>query len=136
MRGFFLPRLCCQWLLVVMMLLIVEAAPVFGAETKEAASGQSIYNAKCTRCHGASGNGNGLQALALFFMLSMPDLTDSAYMQTRSDEVLFRSIKQGSKGGMPAFGLKLADPEIKSLVAYIRSFTTASGLVKPASVAH
>lgn len=123
MRVFFLSRLYSPWLLVVLMLLVVEAAPAFGAETKGSASGQSNYNARCTRCHGGSGKGNGMQALALFFMFKMPDLTDSAYMQARSDEVLFRSIKQGSKGGMPAFGLKLSESEIKDLVVYIRSFT-------------
>ncbi|VUZ86037.1 cytochrome C [Candidatus Methylomirabilis lanthanidiphila] len=126
MRVCVLYRLCCQWLLVVMMLLIVEAAPVFGAETKGAASGQSNFEARCARCHGATGKGNGFQALALFFMFKMPDLTDLAYMQARSDDALFRSIKQGSKGGMPAYKLKLSEPEIKDLVVYIRSFTRTS----------
>ena len=134
MRVFVLNRLCCQWLLLVMVLLIVGAAPVFGAETKGAVSGQSNFEAKCTRCHGATGKGNGLQAIALFFMFTMPDLTDPAYMQTRSDDVLFRQIKQGSKA-MPAFGLKLSDSEMKDMVVYIRSFTKAPGPVKQVGAA-
>lgn len=135
MRVFFLSRLYCQWLLLVMVLLIVGAAPVFGAETKGAASGQSNFETKCARCHGASGKGNGFQSIALFFMFKTPDLTDSAYMQTRSDEVLFRGIKQGNKA-MPAFGLKLSDPEIKDLVVYIRSLTKAPGPVKQVGATH
>lgn len=77
-----------------------------------------------------------MQAKMLFFMMKMPNLADSAYMQTRSDDVLFQSIKAGGKAGMPAFGLKLTDPEIKGLVAYIRSFTKAPGLPKPSGAAH
>jgi mono/diheme cytochrome c family protein len=124
MRVFFLSRLRYQWLFVVLMLLVVEAVPVFGAENQGAVSAQSRYNAGCARCHGASGKGNGLQAMALFFMFKVPNLTDVAYMQTRSDDSLFRAIKQG-KASMPSFGLKLTDSEIKDLVVYIRSFTKA-----------
>lgn len=60
--------------------------------------------------------------MALFFMFKVPNMADPAYMQTRSDDVLFRTIKQG-KASMPSFGLKLTDSEIKELVVYIRSFT-------------
>jgi mono/diheme cytochrome c family protein len=112
-------------LCVMVMLFVVGASSAFGAETKGAVSGQSNYEARCARCHGASGKGNGFQAMALFFMFKMPNLTDAATMQTRSDDVLFRIIKQGGKGGMPAFGLKLTDSEIKDVVVYIRSFTKA-----------
>lgn len=136
MRVFFLSRFRCQWLYAMVMLFVVGTSSAFGAETKEVVSGQSNYNAKCTRCHGVSGKGNGLQALVLFFMLKMVDFTDPTYMQTRSDEDLFRAIKQGSKAGMPAFGLKLSEPEIKDLVVYIRSFTKAPEPVKSAGAAH
>lgn len=122
MRVIFLSQLRYCWLFVVLMLLIVEAVPAFGAESQGAVSAQSKYNAGCTRCHGASGKGNGLQAMALFFMFKMPNMADPTYMQTRSDDVLFRAIKQG-KASMPSFGLTLTDPEIKDLVVYIRSFT-------------
>ncbi|KAB2959592.1 MAG: cytochrome c [Candidatus Methylomirabilis oxygeniifera] len=105
------------------MLFVVGASSASGAETKSAVSGQSNFESKCSRCHGTSGKGNGFQALALFFMFRVPDLTNSAFMQTRSDDALFRSIKQGSKGGMPAYGLKFSESEIKDLVVYVRGFT-------------
>ncbi|MBZ0158752.1 cytochrome c [Candidatus Methylomirabilis sp.] len=113
------------------MLIIVGTSPAFGAESQGAVSAQSNYETKCARCHGEGGKGNGMQAKMLFFMMKMPNLADSTYMQTRSDDVLFQIIKGGGKAGMPAYGLKLADPEIKDLVAYIRSFTKAPGLAKP-----
>ncbi|MBI2884414.1 MAG: cytochrome c [Candidatus Methylomirabilis oxyfera] len=115
------------------MLVIVGTSPAFGAESQGAASAQSNYNTKCARCHGESGKGNGMQARMLFFMMKMPDLADSAYMQTRSDDALFQIIKAGGKAGMPAFGLKLTDPEMRELVAYIRGFSKTSGSPKPAS---
>lgn len=122
MRVCFLSRLRCQWLCVMVMLFVVGASSAFGAETKSAVSGQSNFESKCSRCHGTGGKGNGFQAMALFFMFKVPDLTDPAYMQARSDDTLFRAIKQGSKGGMPAYGLKLSEPEIKDIVVYVRSF--------------
>lgn len=134
MLTLILSRLRCQWLLAVSMLVIVATSPAFGAESQGAASAQSNYGTKCARCHGESGKGNGMQARMLFFMMKMPNMADSAYMQTRSDDVLFQVIKVG-KAGMPAFGLQLTDPEIKDLVAYIRSFTKAPGPQKPASAA-
>lgn len=76
-----------------------------------------------------------MQARMLFFMMKVPNLADPAYMQMRSDDVLFQVIKVGGKAGMPAYGLKLTDPEITDLVAYIRSFSKAPGPQKPASAA-
>lgn len=130
-----LSRLRYQWLLAVSMLVIVGTSPAFGAEGQGRASAQSNYEANCARCHGETGKGNGMQARMLFFMMKVPNLADPAYMQMRSDDVLFQVIKVGGKAGMPAYGLKLTDPEITDLVAYIRSFSKAPGPQKPASAA-
>ncbi len=135
MLTLILSRLRCQWLVAVSMLIIVGTSPAFGAEGQGRASAQSNYEANCVRCHGENGKGNGMQAKMLFFMMKVPNLADPAYMQTRSDDVLFQVIKVGGKAGMPAYGLKLTDPEIKDLVAYIRSFSKAPGPQKPASAA-
>lgn len=121
MRSCFPTRLRGWWLCVMVMLVVMGTASAFGAETKNVVSAQAHFESKCARCHGAGGKGNGFQAMALFFMFKVPDLTDPAYMQARSDDALFRAIKQGSKGGMPAYGLKLSEPEIKDIVVYVRS---------------
>lgn len=125
MHSYSLTRLRGWWLGVMIMLVVMGTSSALSAETKSTPSGQSNFESRCARCHGASGKGNGFQALALFFMFKMPDLTDPAFMQTRSDDALFRAIKQGSKGGMPAFGLKFSEPEIKDLVIYVRGFAGA-----------
>lgn len=122
MRSCFLPQFRCRWLGTMVMLVVVGASSAFAAEPKSVVSGQASFNSQCARCHGSSGKGNGLQAKALFLFFKVPDLTDPAYMRTRSDEDLFRSIKQGNNA-MPSFGLRLSEPEIKDLVVYIRSLT-------------
>lgn len=131
MRTLTLSRFRYQWLLVVLMLLGVGTSSAFGAESPGATSVQAIYDKKCARCHGATGKGNGAQARMVFWM-KMPDMSDAATMQTRSDEVLFRAIKQGGKAGMPGFGLELSESDITGLVAYVRGFSKTSGSPKPA----
>jgi mono/diheme cytochrome c family protein len=116
---------------VALIVLAVEAPPAFGAESKGTTSVQSKYEARCVRCHGVSGKGNGTQAKMVFWM-KMPNFTDSAYMQTRSDDVLFQKIKAGGQGGMPAYTLEFSDSDIKDMVAYIRNFSKAPGPAKPA----
>lgn len=125
-------RLRCRWLFVAVALLGAASSPAFGAESPGGAvSAQAKYDATCARCHGAGGRGDGMQAKMVFWM-KMPNMANAAYMQTRSDDILFQIIKVGGKAGMPAFGLKLTDPEIKDIVVYIRSFSSPPGQPKPA----
>lgn len=133
MLTFVLSRLRCQWFLVVLALLVLEASPAFGAESQGMASGRSNYDAKCASCHGASGKGDGWRARLSW--LTLPNFSDSASMQARTDDYLFRLTKQGGKSGMPSYGLELTDPEIKDLVVYIRSFTKAPESPKPLGTA-
>ena len=133
MLTFVLSRLRCQWFLVVLALLVLEASPAFWAESQGMASGRSNYDAKCASCHGASGKGDGWRARLSW--LTLPNFSDSASMQARADDYLFRLTKQGGKSGMPSFGLELTDPEIKDLVVYIRSFTKAPESPKPLGTA-
>lgn len=86
---------------------------------------QSTFQSECASCHGANGKGGGWTAW--LFRLKMRDLTDAAYMRTVSDDYLFQIIKQGGdmlgKPGMPSWGQKLTDREIRDLVAYVRSLS-------------
>ena len=88
-------------------------------------AGTVVYARLCVSCHGPTGQGGGMAA-----MLAVPprNLTDQAYMTTRSDQQLFDVI---SKGGaamglsttMTAFGTQLTEQQIWDTVAYVRTLT-------------
>lgn len=133
MLTMMLSRLRYQWFVVVALLLAASASPASGAGNEGEKSAEAIYSSHCARCHGANGKGDGWQA-RLFTpipgWLRMPNLADAAYMQTRADNQLMQTIKAGGIKGMPSFGLQLTEPQIKDLVAYIRSFTRVAELPK------
>ncbi len=78
-------------------------------------AGADTYKAKCSMCHGADGSGStpaGKSMKAIPF--NSPDLVKA------SDADLIAATKNG-KGKMPAYSGKLTDPQIKDVVAYIRT---------------
>jgi len=126
-------RFRCGWCVAVLLLLVAVTSPAFGVGNESApATAQSTYEERCALCHGVGGKGDGWQAKMVFWM-KMPNFTDSAYMQTRSDEVLFQTLKVGGKTGMPAYGLKLTEPQMKELVTLVRGFSGSPGAQKPAA---
>ncbi len=78
-------------------------------------SGGDLFRANCALCHGADGKSNTPTGRAF----KAPDLT-SAAVAKMTDAELTRVIHDG-KGNMPAFGTRLTDAQIRSLVAHIRS---------------
>ena len=81
------------------------------------------YRAYCMQCHGLQGNGKGVN---IRDMSATPrDHTDAKSMSTRSDEGLFKVIKEGGSSIsksilMPPWGGTLSDEEIRDLVQYLR----------------
>src|SRR3954468_1032919 len=76
-------------------------------------SGADLFKQKCAMCHGEAGAGKGkVSALS------------SADVQKMSDADFKNAITKGAKtdkGMMPAYGGKLSDDQIDSLVKYVRS---------------
>ena len=87
------------------------------------------FKAKCARCHGREGDGGGPESE----LQSIPprDLTDAAYMRTRTDGQLFYQILAGGAGRspMPAFGpgsdQGWSEQKIWHMVAFVRRFSEA-----------
>lgn len=88
---------------------------------------QRQYKGKCSRCHGADGDGSGAEAAPN--MRAPADFTDAQYMETRTDGQLYYQILEG--GGddcaMPAFGPESDHawkPEkIWHMVAFVRRYS-------------
>ncbi len=75
----------------------------------------TLYKKDCASCHGKDGQAKSLRGK----FLDAQNLTDSTWQTKVSDEHIFNVISNGRKK-MPAFGKKLSEEEINSLVAYVR----------------
>src|SRR5262245_9516256 len=84
------------------------------------AYGARIYDAQCTTCHGANGDGVG-----------GVDLKSGKYRNAVTDQDLTRVIMNGIQGtGMLAF--KFDPPEVAGVVAYLRNMNAFDrGSIKP-----
>ena len=94
--------------LLMMTLLLLAAVPMM-------ADGAATFKAKCAMCHGPDGAGQ----TAMGKNMKLRDL-GSADVQKTTDADLIKLITDG-KGKMPAYKGKLADADIKAVVAFIRT---------------
>ena len=101
-------------------------APSLGSDDP----GTALYARHCAACHGATGGGDGWNAPNL----PIPPVAhaDATLMGRRADDTLYDGIFAGAwvldgSPRMPAFGELLSPPEIRSLVAYIRTLCDCQG---------
>jgi mono/diheme cytochrome c family protein len=109
-------------LLLTLLLCAWRALPAPRAtpapENKEPAQTAALFREKCARCHGEDGRGRTV----IGRMVNAPDFTDESWWDEEKEERRFvRSVAEG-RGEMPAFGKKLARPEIRALAAYVKTF--------------
>jgi high-affinity iron transporter len=100
-----------------MMSLVAPAA--------RADDAQALYGKYCNSCHGPSGNGDGPASK----MLKPPPPQFSSALKGVPDADLFKIVKDGGKAAgksvrMPAFGSKLSDDQIHSLIEYAKGLGT------------
>jgi mono/diheme cytochrome c family protein len=74
--------------------------------TADAAQGRHLFLLNCAHCHGDDGHGD-----------EGPDL----HNLHRNDARIHEVITAGIKGEMPSFGKKLGDPDVRQLIAYLRT---------------
>lgn len=102
---------CFRIFAVGIFMLIVGAVLHAGPKPDD---GADLFKQKCSMCHGVDGKG--------FSALHTPDFTDPKWQASMSDKQIIDTIKNGKKDtAMPPFGDKLSDPQIQSLLTYIRS---------------
>ena len=89
----------------------------------DAAKGSASFQTYCVACHGAGGKGDGAAAAAL--KPKPRDLSNAAYLSSKSDAHLTSVIKNGGAAAglsplMPPWGGALSDSDIADVVAFIR----------------
>jgi len=83
------------------------------------ARGQSLYNAKCRRCHGADGSGHGPESDPDH---PAADLTDARRASRNPDGVMFYKIWNGrSKPKMPAMKTDMTPADVWAVIQYVKT---------------
>jgi mono/diheme cytochrome c family protein len=100
--------------------LISSAASVAYAQ-----DAKQLYEKSCNNCHGPSGKGDGPASK----MLKPPPADLGTVLKGKADTDIAKIIKEGGKGVgksplMPAFGAKLSDDQINSLVQLVKGFSS------------
>ena len=97
---------------------------IVATEANSAEQAEDIYKTYCSQCHGMQGDGMGINIRDM--SVQPRDHTDKKQMSARSDEELYKAIKEGGQALsksllMPAWEGVLTDDEIKGLVRYLRN---------------
>jgi mono/diheme cytochrome c family protein len=91
---------------------------LFPPEMPSAARGAEVFTANCVTCHGAAGDGSGLDGAA--------DFTDVEFMRGETPAEFFEAIRDGVEGSaMPAWGGTLDEMEIWDVLHYAWTFATS-----------
>ncbi len=104
------------------ILMLATMILTVSAQARETAADN--YKTYCVQCHGMQGNGKGLNIRDM--SVQPRDHTDAKAMSTRSDDNLFKVIKEGGLSIdksvlMPPWGDSLSDEEIHDMVQYLRT---------------
>jgi mono/diheme cytochrome c family protein len=112
---------------VVSTLLLMLAVAVWpAAAAGDPAAGAKIFAARCARCHGPGGKGDGPDLAKLRPTSSPVNWTRAVVMKKWADDEIVDIITKGGKAVgsspvMPSFQGKLTDAQIHDLLAFIRT---------------
>jgi mono/diheme cytochrome c family protein len=113
--------------LVRIIAVLFAVAPVLAPAQTMPVTGQGIFERMCAGCHGTRGDGG--EGHAGGFSPVVSTLANKEYMSQVPDDYLIMIIKKGGAymgkiATMPAWEKRLNDEQIRSIVAYIRTFTS------------
>jgi mono/diheme cytochrome c family protein len=103
-----------RFLTVLMDGTVVAAICLLATAASAQGGGEKVYKAKCAGCHGVDGAGATPAGKAT----KARDFCSDEVKKETDDE--WTAIIVKGKNKMPSYDKKLADAEIKDLVAYIR----------------
>ena len=99
-------------------LTLSQAARDHVATVSPAASTETLYKQKCSKCHGTDGSGD----TSLGRVFGTPDFTDSGWWAKHPNSSEHIGVITRGKKNMPAFGKKLTRAQISSLATYMQRF--------------
>jgi mono/diheme cytochrome c family protein len=84
--------------------------------------GKGTFDSRCSKCHGATGVGNGPDSDA---QNPAADLTDAFRADLNPDGVMYYRVWNGKPPAMPAFKSQLTRDEVWAVVEYAKSLRKA-----------
>lgn len=94
----------------------------FASTPEMIADGQQLFNIACKSCHGVDGYGSPMA----------PALNNEIFLSETPDAAIYQIIAGGVSGTlMPAWGNRLSDYDLQSLVAYLRSNEESAPVILP-----
>ena len=90
---------------IYLIFLLGCLANVSVAQTPQTTDAKKLYQSKCARCHGKSGDKGLFHA--------------SKLSQSRIDQSAVALIIQTGKGAMPPFSKKLTEQQVEAIAAYV-----------------
>ena len=86
------------------------------------ADGQQLFNIACASCHGVDGYGTRMA----------PALNNQLFLEETPDAAIYQIIAGGVSGTlMPAWGSRLNDYDLQSLVGFLRSMAPSAPAILP-----
>lgn len=90
-------------------------AAVMGVSAVAQDDGAAIYKSKCQRCHGEDGMSHTFEGkMTSAAQFSNPEIV-------KMPDADLTAVIKGGKKKMPAFGKKLSDDQIASVLAYVHT---------------
>jgi mono/diheme cytochrome c family protein len=108
----------------------VSGEPAQVLDPQQVARGEALYQMNCLQCHGVRGEGNpNWRRQNSDDTYPPPPHNSTGHTWHHADGLLYRIIRDGGtiyetpgfKSGMPAFGDRLKDDEIRAVITYLKS---------------
>lgn len=101
-----------------------ELAPIASTDAEVIAAGEKLYGIACATCHGRDGQGTRMA----------PALNVKSFLTETNDQALKAIIAQGVPNTrMPAWGGRLSEAELTSLVSFLRTWEADAPAVAEAA---